>query len=180
MAGDPGTRALLRTTGRGLRRLASMQGSVDSPHSKQRHPPSDSSPDSPLVRLPIIKPWQRAQRTEPSPLARSSGCALRGARLTVVPREETPRSPRPTSSASVPVSRRVRRRDSSCLSFFKAVLLRPFRPIAGHHRNRAVSFIGQDPLSDCDGTEWLGGAAETGESDARRGGARDGTVGVAQ
>lgn len=64
--GDPGTRARIRTDGGVLARLASMPGSIDSPHSRQRHPTTASELDDSCIRLTTMRPWQREHCIESS------------------------------------------------------------------------------------------------------------------
>lgn len=64
--GDPGTRARVRTDGGVLARLASMPGSIDSPHSRQRHPTTASELEDSCIRLTIMRPWQRRHCIESS------------------------------------------------------------------------------------------------------------------
>ena len=65
-AGDPGTRALVRADGRGLPRFASIPGSIDSPHNRQRHPTTASELDDSCIRLTTMRPWQREHCIESS------------------------------------------------------------------------------------------------------------------
>lgn len=53
---DPGTRALVRTDGRGTALLASIPGSVASPQSRQRHPTTASAQNGSFIEVMIIRP----------------------------------------------------------------------------------------------------------------------------
>src|SRR5215217_1435503 len=62
---DPGTRARLRTEGGGLARLASIPGSVDSPHNRQRQPITVLELNDSFMRVTTIKPSQRGHCISP-------------------------------------------------------------------------------------------------------------------
>jgi hypothetical protein len=64
--GDPGTRARVCADGGGLARFASMPGSIDSPHSRHRHPITASELDNSFIRLTTMRPWQRRHCIESS------------------------------------------------------------------------------------------------------------------